>query len=138
MPPRSRGWSWSCLRLPAGKRKIAAAVAERYAQSPSYRAFLAEEAERAIRQAAAVAEVAARNAEAVATAQQQLLAELELWTAPQSFTAETAVTHAARPEDLVVAKPVPVKQEEPAGLVVRLYEEAPAYAGVRTPRDASQ
>ena len=45
--------------------QIAAAVAERYAQSQSYRAFLAEEAERAIRQAEAAAEIAALNARAV-------------------------------------------------------------------------
>lgn len=63
--------------------RIAAAVAERYAQSKSYRAFLAEEAERAVReadaiarQAEAAAEVAARNAEAVAQVQYDLLAEL--------------------------------------------------------------
>src|SRR5580698_10632201 len=42
--------------------RIAAAVAERYAHSQSYRAFLAAEAERAIRQAEAAAEVAALNA----------------------------------------------------------------------------
>ena len=63
--------------------RIAAAVAERYAQSKSYRAFLAEEAERAVReadaiarQAEAAAEIAARNAEAVAQVQYDLLAEL--------------------------------------------------------------
>src|SRR5260370_6846619 len=55
--------------------EIAAAVAERYAQSQSYRAFLAEEAERAIRQAEAAAEVAALNARAVAEAQNHLLFE---------------------------------------------------------------
>jgi hypothetical protein len=65
---------------------IAAAVAERYAQSQSYRDFLAAEAERAIEQAnlaaqeaEAAAHVAARSAQAVAFAQQQLLDELENW-----------------------------------------------------------
>jgi len=53
--------------------RIAAAVAERYAQTQSYRAFLAAEAERAIQQARAAAEVAAMNAQAVAAAQQRLL-----------------------------------------------------------------
>ena len=53
--------------------RIAAAVAERYANSQSYRAFLAAEAERAIQQARAAAEVAAFNAQAVAAAQQRLL-----------------------------------------------------------------
>ncbi|HEY6413290.1 MAG TPA: RDD family protein [Edaphobacter sp.] len=57
--------------------RIAASVAERYAQSQSYRAFLAEEAERAIRQAEAAAEVAALSAKAVAEAQNQLLFELD-------------------------------------------------------------
>ena len=57
--------------------RIAASVAERYAQSQSYRAFLAEEAERAIRQANAAAEVAALSAKAVVEAQNQLLFELD-------------------------------------------------------------
>ena len=48
-------------------------VAERYAHTQSYRAFLAAEAERAIEQARAAAEVAAMNADAVAAAQQRLL-----------------------------------------------------------------
>jgi RDD family len=61
---------------PAGTRsaRIAATVAERYAQTPSYRAVLAAEAERATQQARAAAEVAAMNAQAVAAAQQRLLA----------------------------------------------------------------
>jgi len=66
------------------KSRIAAAVAERYAQSKSYHAFLAEEAERAVReaeetarQAEAAAEIAARNAEALAQVQYDLLTELD-------------------------------------------------------------
>ena len=54
--------------------RIAATVAERYAHSQSYRAFLAAEAEAAIRQAEAAAEVAALTAQAVADAQYSLLA----------------------------------------------------------------
>jgi uncharacterized RDD family membrane protein YckC len=61
--------------------RIAATVAERYANSQSYRAFLAEEAEKAIREAEAAAEIARRNAEAVAAAQYELLAELDQLTA---------------------------------------------------------
>jgi uncharacterized RDD family membrane protein YckC len=57
--------------------RIAAAVAERYARSPSYRAYLAAEADRAIREAHAAAEAAALNARAVAAAQEQLLADLD-------------------------------------------------------------
>ena len=53
--------------------RIAAAVAERYAHTPSYRAVLAAEAERAIQQARAAAEVAAQSAQAIAAAQQRLL-----------------------------------------------------------------
>ena len=67
---------------PANSRasRVAAAVAERYANSQSYRAFLAEQAESAIREAEAAAEVAALSAQAVADAQYQLLAELDQWT----------------------------------------------------------
>jgi uncharacterized RDD family membrane protein YckC len=108
------------------KHRVAAAVAERYAQTPSYRAFLAEQAKRAIQEAAAAAEVAMRNAEAVAAAQQELLGELELWDAPQEFTAETAVVVSQAPA--LAAAPVPVaraqvKESQPAGLTVRLYED---------------
>jgi uncharacterized RDD family membrane protein YckC len=53
--------------------RVAAAVAERYARSPSYRAFLAAEAEKALQQARAAAEVAALNMRAVAEAQRQLM-----------------------------------------------------------------
>ena len=70
----------------ARSAQIAAAVAERYAQTPSYRAFLAAEAERSVQQAQAAAEVATINAHAIAMAQQQLLADLEHW----NWTAETA------------------------------------------------
>jgi len=65
--------------------RIAASVAERYAQSQSYRAFLAEEAERAIRQANAAAEVAALSAKAVVEAQNQLLFELDQLVAESSI-----------------------------------------------------
>ncbi len=119
---------------------IAAAVAERYAQTPSYRAVLAEQAQRAIDQAAreaesaaAEAEVAARNAHAVAAAQNQLLAELELWKAPQKFAAGNAEVIAARSEPVAAAVPVstaPVKEISAAGLTVRLYEDIGAPAKV--------
>ena len=139
------------LPLRHAQNSIAATVAERYAQTPTYRAFLAEQAQRAVEQAAreaenaaAEAEVAARNAQAVAQVQQQLLAELELWDAPQEFSPETAevtvtasVDTAPRPEAIAVpvepptpraATPPPppappVKQISTAGLTVRLYED---------------
>jgi uncharacterized RDD family membrane protein YckC len=56
--------------------RIAAIVAQRYAQSLSYRTYLAVEAERATQQAQAAAQIAALNAQAVAQAQQQLLDSL--------------------------------------------------------------
>ena len=142
---------------------IAAAVAERYAQTPSYRAFLAEQAQRAMEQAkrdaenaAAEAEVAARSAQAVAQVQQQLLAELELWNAPQTFTPETAevtvqaaieTPHRHAPAETRKPRaatptptpppPAPVKQISTAGLTVRLYEDIgakPRVANPPTPR----
>jgi uncharacterized RDD family membrane protein YckC len=111
------------------KHRVAATVVERYAHTPSYRALLAEEARRAVEEAAAAAEVARRNAEAVAAAQQELLGELELWTAPQEFTAQTAV---------VAAPPRHAKApERPGGLTVRLYEDLRQVPpAVRPPADA--
>jgi uncharacterized RDD family membrane protein YckC len=53
--------------------RIAAVVAERYARSQSYCAYLAVEAERAVQQAQAAAEVAALNAQAMLQAQMNLL-----------------------------------------------------------------
>ena len=121
--------------------KIAARIAERYAQSPSYRAILAEEAERSIQQAAAAAEVATRNAAAVVVAQRKLLAELEQWTAPQEFSSQSAhVLPGARASQLDVAADVEpvneahrnlwpsgdraVQQSAAGGFTVRLYEDA--------------
>src|SRR5271156_4008324 len=57
--------------------RIAATVAERYSRSQSYRDFLAAESQRAIDEANAAAEIAARNALAISIAQQQLIDELE-------------------------------------------------------------
>lgn len=100
------------------QNRVAAAVAERYASTPSYRAFLAEEASRALQQATAAAEIAARNVEAVAVAQQVLLAELQKWDEPQEFTAGPAVVKAAK----AVAAESPVKEVSTGGITVRLYE----------------
>ena len=108
-------------RRPQRPNAIAAAVAQRYARSPSYRAVLAEQAAHAAEEAAARAEVAQRNAEAAAAVQQKLLGELELWDAPREFSAVTA-------EVLEVAEPVSA-----GGLTVRLYENlgAPMLGGTR-------
>jgi len=117
---------------PANNRsaRIAAAVAERYAESQSYRAFLAAEAERAIRQAEAAAEVAAINAQAVADAQYQLLDELDQWalTPPPPPASPVLVAPPAelRPQTQPTAQPSitsPASQLPSPGLTVRLYEE---------------
>ena len=125
------------------KNRIAAAVAERYAHTPSYRAVLAEQAKRAIQEAAAAAQVAQRNAEAVAAAQTELLGELELWNAPQVFSPETATTiekPATRPVEVppamaaeaksepvsaVVERPTERQADRSAGITVRLYQDLP-------------
>jgi uncharacterized RDD family membrane protein YckC len=115
----------------ARSSRIAEAVAERYANSPSYRTFLAEQAEAAIREAKAAAEVAALSAQAVADAQYQLLAELDQWTltpptpaavpaapAPQLATAELEIA-----EDFDLDHSAIAPASSP-GLTVRLYEDA--------------
>ncbi len=107
------------------RSSIAATVAERYAQTPSYRAFLADHAKRSMEEAAAAAEVALRNAEAVVAAQQQLLGELELWNAPQEFLPETARIQ-NNPNQSSPAPSEPQSSAPAAGvagpLTVRLYE----------------
>lgn len=100
--------------------QIAAAVAERYAQSQSYRAFLAAEAERAIQEAQAAAEVAARSAQAIADVQNELLAELDQWElTPPPPPAPKAVTVV---ENEIAAEPP--TQVSSVGLTVRLYEDS--------------
>lgn len=117
---------------PTGGRRanLAATVAERYAQTPTYRAVLAEQAQRAVEQAAAAADVAVRSAQAVAEAQQHLLAELDLWTAPQEFTAVIAETVSAELASAATSAAGAshagrsVREEHSPGLTVRLYEVA--------------
>src|SRR6266480_2264887 len=103
--------------------RIAAAVAERYANSQSYRAFLAEQAEKAIRAAEAAAELAALNAQAVADAQYQLLAELDQWTLtpPTPAPVTSAVLNA--PAATESSSPAPATTQDPtSGLTIRLYD----------------
>ena len=114
----------------AQRGQVAAAVAERFAQTPSYRAMLAEQARQAMEQAAAAAEVALRNAEAVHAAQSELLVELEKWTEPVAFSARTAevvkplAPAAAQTFPAAGAEKTPIKEVLTAGLTVRLYEDA--------------
>ena len=66
--------------MPAPPRnRVADQVAARFAKSVSYRDFLQNEAEASVRKAEAAAEIARRNADAIAAAQGELLAELEGW-----------------------------------------------------------
>jgi uncharacterized RDD family membrane protein YckC len=122
----------------AGSRsaRIAATVAERYAQSQSYRAFLAAEAERAIHQAEAAAEVAALSAKAVAEAQNQLLFELDQISTNEPTSGPTAVPspapayaieQAADAQPSSTASSVSTAASTSAnggGLTVRLYQDA--------------
>ncbi len=124
--------SHSPAQAPAQTRaeRIAAAVAERYAHSQSYRAFLAAEAERAVQQANAAAEIAARNAQAIAAAQQQLLSDLfsdELVSEEREWALEAPEPLAPR-----LVEPLAPQSEPPpaAALTVRLYEESVRRAAV--------
>jgi hypothetical protein len=109
----------------ARSSRIAAAVAERYANSPSYRTFLAAQAETAIREAEAAAEVAARSARAIADAQYELLAELDQFAltpptpspAPAPSASSLVITEAPP-----LASPAFTQATSPA-LTVRLYED---------------
>ena len=139
---------------PTRSDRIAAAVAQRYAHSPSYREYLAAEAERATQQARAAAEIATLNAQAVAQAQQQLLdsfnrnaptqddtraqlpVERTLWPEPQPGpTAAPAVstrssspfahpTHTARRTS---HPPHANAQSSAPGLTIRLFEDAASH-----------
>ena len=81
---------------PSRTSRIAAAVAQRYAHSPSYRAYLAAEAERATQQAQAAAQIAVLNAQAVAAAQQLLLDSLN-HEAPDQTPPTRSVTNPGVP-----------------------------------------
>ena len=100
--------------------------------------MLAEEARRAMEQAAAAAETALRNAEAVHAAQSELLVELGKWSEPVEFSSATAqvvelaVVSSSESEGRAGALEVtlqaggpktPVKEVSAAGLTVRLYED---------------
>ncbi len=74
---------------PARTSRVADSVAARFARSKSYRDFLAEEAERATRQAEAAAEVARRSADAIEQAQRNLLDEMERWERAAAQQPET-------------------------------------------------
>jgi hypothetical protein len=108
---------------PAATR-VRDAVAARYQQSVSYQEFLAAESERALQQARAEAEVAARNAIAVAEAQRQLLAEIEQWNRPEVESVLLEVVAEAAPA--AEPAPRPVTKPTSAELKVQLYADIPA------------
>jgi uncharacterized RDD family membrane protein YckC len=99
--------------------RIAQAVADRYANSQSYRAFLAEQAASAIRAAEDAAAAAARSAQAVADAQYQLLAELDQWTLtpPPSPAAPQPI-----PEPIPAAPSPATRSDNASGLTVLFYD----------------
>ncbi|HMH14772.1 MAG TPA: RDD family protein [Edaphobacter sp.] len=109
--------------------RIVASVAERYAQSQSYRAFLAEEAERAIRQAEAAAQVAALSAQAVVDAQNQLLFELDQLAAEVPLFGPAQVLPAnpeadpATPASSNHAPTLNITEAPRPSLTIRLYED---------------
>lgn len=96
--------------------RVREAVAARYEQSVSYHEFLAQESEKALERAQAEAEVAARNARAIADAQRQLLTELEQYradAAPQPRLVERQVE--AQRVETAQAAPGIQFANEPAG-----------------------
>ncbi|SDF84808.1 RDD family protein [Terriglobus roseus] len=104
------------IEVPAPRHRVADSVAARYARSVSYSDFLKQEAEAAIRQAEAAAEVARRNAKAIAAAQQQLLEEIEQWNEPVAPQPE-----AHGPAE-VITFAAPVETESPLGVSEALTE----------------
>jgi uncharacterized RDD family membrane protein YckC len=109
---------------PASSRasRVAAAVAERYANSQSYRAFLAEQAESAIREAEAAAEVAALSAQAVADAQYQLLAELDQWTLTPPAAPTPVDPTVTQPQITESISQLLTTPPATSGLTIRLYD----------------
>ena len=119
--------------------RVRDAVAARYQQSVSYREFLAVEADRAVQQAQAEAEVATRNARAVAEAKMQLMEEIEQWN--RAETHEETVREIARAEhtpeargELAATELIheeasysdAVRERVSAALSIQLFEDVPA------------
>ena len=103
--------------MPPSRRSIASSVAARFSKRVSYHEFLQHEAEAAIHQAEAEAEVARRTADAIVAAQQQLLDEIDHWNAhdasergPADVIAMTAATEAVAVPQLDAA---PAAADEP-------------------------
>jgi uncharacterized RDD family membrane protein YckC len=103
--------------MPSPQRnRVADQVAARFAKSVSYREFLQGEAESAVRKAEATAEVARRNADAIAAVQGELLAEIEQWEAespvgPVEVLSPLQAIAAAATEPAVAPTHVHARQE---------------------------
>ena len=111
--------------------RVREAVAARYEQSVTYHEFLKAEAERALQQAQAEAEIAARNAVAVAEAKMQLMDELEHWNCPVPGPCEV-VRDEVRGEAFEVRQTEPMQLEtvSEVRIEVAAEEKAPAPAGL--------
>ena len=127
-----------------GVASVRDAVKARYEKSQSYRDFLAVEAERAVQQAQAEAEVAARNAKAIADAQMQLLEELQQEERGALEATAIAIAQveeergafeweprialveepAAQSGDLFAEPQESVREVSTGGLTVKLYDDA--------------
>ncbi|HSY36697.1 MAG TPA: RDD family protein [Acidobacteriaceae bacterium] len=128
--------------------RVRDAVAARYQQSLSYKEFLAAEAQRAIERAQAEAEVAARNAVAVAAAQRELLEEIEQWNEPSPASSgdaemlfgELPVLEVVEPEEEIAARgALKGAESQRAGRKVRADSNVDFSAAdlqVRLPEDA--
>jgi hypothetical protein len=104
--------------------RVREAVAARYQQSVSYREFLAAEAQRALEEAQAKAEVAARSATAVAEAQRELLREIEQWNQTEMAAGAGAGELFDEPPLLEVVAPITKPHAELQGKKSRAREEA--------------
>jgi hypothetical protein len=115
-------------RARAGSSRVRDAVAARYQNSVTYRDFLEQEAKRALEQAQAEAEVAARNVQAAAEAQILLLEELQQWEQPAgALGAPVGMSQI----EAVAAAPSQARSRAEGevfstGLTVRLYEDLSA------------
>jgi hypothetical protein len=105
-----------------GSSRVKDVVAARYQESVSYREFLAAEARHAIEKAQAEAEVAARNAAAVAETQRQLLAEIEHWNQPAAEVLPEPLMLVEAPSAPSVVAVTP-KKTVAESLKVQLYAE---------------
>ncbi len=127
--------------------RIASRVTERYAQTQSYRSFLAAAAEEATRKAKAAAEVAARTAQAVASVQRELLEELasSAKAAEEVQASAENVCEVDAPKEWRVPASrsfgeeaeeprSPVAQVTREGLTVRLFEDVGLVSRSESPR----